>query len=74
MSIPCFNFYHNLINFSSSDSGGPLVIKDGKLVVQIGIVSFVSSRGCAKGDPSGYTRVSKYLSWISKTTGIPIRD
>lgn len=40
---------------------------------QVGIVSFVSSRGCSNGDPSGYTRVSKYLQWINKVTGIPIQ-
>lgn len=31
------------------DSGGPLVAKDGGIPIQIGIVSFVSSRGCAEG-------------------------
>lgn len=51
------------------DSGGPLTTEDtdGK-VIQIGIVSFVSSRGCTFGDPSGYTKVAKYLQWISKET------
>lgn len=50
-----------------------VVIDDEGVTVQIGIVSFVSSRGCSFGDPSGYTNVGKYLSWISKKTGIPIR-
>jgi secreted trypsin-like serine protease len=51
----------------SGDSGGPLVV-DG---VQIGIVSFGSSRGCEVGAPSVYTRVTRYLSWIENNT--PLR-
>lgn len=57
---------------SSLDSGGPLTIDDNGVTVQIGLVSFVSSRGCSYGDPSGYTRVAKYLHWISKVTGISL--
>ena len=34
-----------------------------------GIVSYGSEQ-CAKGVPSVYTRVTKYLSWISNKTGI----
>jgi secreted trypsin-like serine protease len=52
------------------DSGGPLVLEKHGNPTQIGIVSFVSSRGCAYGDPSGYTNVEKYLDWISDMTGI----
>jgi len=61
-------------NACQGDSGGPLVtyLEDGT-PVQIGIVSFVSSRGCTFGDPSGYTKVGKYIQWISKETGIPVR-
>lgn len=55
------------------DSGGALVLGKHGVVTQIGIVSFVSSRGCAYGDPSGYTNVGKYLDWIEKVSGIPIK-
>lgn len=55
------------------DSGGPLVINEGRLKVQIGLVSYGSSDGCAVGDPAGFTRLGNYLSWISKETGIVLR-
>jgi hypothetical protein len=42
--------------------------------VLTGVVSFVSIRGCAYGDPSGFTRVGSYLQWISDNTGIKIRE
>jgi secreted trypsin-like serine protease len=54
------------------DSGGALVIYDGNSFLQIGVVSFVSSAGCASGYPSGYTRVSSYLDWIAAETGVDI--
>lgn len=50
-----------------------MVTEDNGMSIQIGIVSFVSSRGCSFGDPSGYTKVAKYLDWIAKATGIPLR-
>ncbi|XP_070503447.1 serine protease 3-like [Chironomus tepperi] len=73
-NVLCAKGIDKMFNACLGDSGGPLVAKDGGIPVQIGIVSFVSSRGCAEGDPSGYTRVSKYLKWISSKTGIRIRD
>jgi len=50
------------------DSGGALVIQNGNSYTQIGVVSFVSSLGCASGYPSGYTRVTSFLSWIASNT------
>lgn len=47
-----------------------MVIEENGKAIQIGIVSFVSSRGCSHGDPSGYTNVVNYLDWIAKHTGI----
>lgn len=48
------------------DSGGPMVIKDGSVWVQAGIVSFGHECATAKF-PGVYTRVSQYQSWISST-------
>lgn len=50
------------------DSGGPLSYNstDGSTVL-VGVVSFVSSRGCDSGAPSGYARVTSFLEWIEMT-------
>jgi secreted trypsin-like serine protease len=55
------------------DSGGPLMFKDadGKFT-QVGVVSFGSSASCTHY-PSGFSRVTSYLGWISNKTGIAIR-
>jgi len=55
------------------DSGGPLMFKesDGKFT-QVGIVSFGASESCTDY-PSGYTRVTSFLGWISEKTGLKIR-
>lgn len=50
-----------------------MTVDEGGKPVQIGIVSFVSSRGCTYGDPSGYTNVGRYIEWISKHTGIVLK-
>lgn len=53
------------------DSGGPLVIPDGSKWQQAGIVSF--GVGCALPDyPGVYTRVSRYISWITSYTNPPV--
>lgn len=57
-------------NICQGDSGGPLVVKGSNDYVQIGVISFSSSRGCSSGDPSGYTRVSTFIPWIKEVTGI----
>ncbi|KAJ9580605.1 hypothetical protein L9F63_024220 [Diploptera punctata] len=56
----------------NGDSGGPMVLSINGVTTQIGVVSFVSSRGCGSGYPSGYVRVTSFLSWISSNTGISI--
>lgn len=57
------------------DSGGPLVTFDNDLGenIIIGVVSFVSSRGCEAEDPAGFVRVTSYLDWIKQNTGIQIK-
>lgn len=59
----------------TGDSGGPLFMeKNDTKPTLVGMVSFVSERGCTVGDPQGFTRVGSYLEWISNITGIAIRD
>lgn len=60
-------------NVCQGDSGGPLVINDNGAHIQIGIVSFVSNRGCSTGDPSGYIRTASYLHWIAEQTGVNLQ-
>lgn len=57
----------------NGDSGGPLVLNESGTWTQVGVVSFVSSSGCASGNPSGYVRTASYLPWIHNVTGIPLR-
>lgn len=47
-----------------------MTVEENGKTTQIGIVSFVSSRGCTYGDPSGYTNVGRYIDWIARHTGI----
>lgn len=58
-------------NGCTGDSGGPLVLENDRTI--IGILSFLSSRGCSAGDPAGYTRVTSFLDWITRNTGIELR-
>jgi len=48
------------------DSGGPLALNN-RL---IGVTSFVSSKGCEKNAPAGFTRVTSYLDWIKNQSGV----
>jgi len=49
----------------SGDSGGPLYMKRGSKLVQLGIVSW--GIGCARADSPGvYTRVTKMMDWIRR--------
>ncbi|XP_039230656.1 serine protease 1-like [Drosophila yakuba] len=50
------------------DSGGPLVLASD--MVQVGLTSFGSSAGCEKEYPDVFTRVTSYLDWIKRHTGI----
>lgn len=55
------------------DSGGPLVIYENNVPTLIGVATFVSPIGCDSVDPSGFARVSKFLTWINAVTGIALR-
>ena len=48
----------------SGDSGGPLSIGSGGGRQLIGITSFGSDRGCQRGYPAGFARVTSFNSWI----------
>ena len=55
----------------NGDSGGPLTVEaDGK--TQVGVVSFGSAAGCAKGYPSVYARISEFLDWIEANSDVVI--
>lgn len=66
-TICCRGADHAQASTCSGDSGGPLTVDD---TLHIGVVSFVSGRGCASGDPSGYARTTSFLGWIRQATGI----
>jgi secreted trypsin-like serine protease len=61
---------NTLVITFQGDSGGALVIQSGGAYTQIGVVSFVSSAGCASGRPSGYARVTSFLDWIQTNSGV----
>ncbi|KAI8432281.1 hypothetical protein MSG28_004708 [Choristoneura fumiferana] len=46
------------------DTGGPLVVTNNWRRILIGVSSFVAQDGCHIGLPSGYSRVTAFLSWI----------
>uniref|UniRef100_A0A4W4E504 Peptidase S1 domain-containing protein n=1 Tax=Electrophorus electricus TaxID=8005 RepID=A0A4W4E504_ELEEL len=51
----------------NGDSGGPIVVKQGSVWIQAGIVSFGKAQGCAQAnDPGAFTRVSEYQNWINQ--------
>ncbi|KAI4465909.1 chymotrypsin-related [Holotrichia oblita] len=63
------NPHHSTCN---GDSGGPLIDVSGGSLRQVGVVSFVSSAGCASGHPSGYVRTESFLDWIAQNTGLNV--
>ncbi|XP_030383265.1 serine protease 1-like [Scaptodrosophila lebanonensis] len=79
-SAPCDRYYGSLLftddhicimSASSSkgspcsgDSGGPLILYNGEILV--GIVSYGSTEGCKAHLPLALTRVTSYMDWIAK--------
>ena len=55
-------------NICQGDSGGPLLIRGASAGkdVQVGLTSYTAAAGCALA-PSGFTRVSKYATWIESS-------
>ncbi|KAJ0176010.1 hypothetical protein K1T71_008184 [Dendrolimus kikuchii] len=56
------------------DNGGPMTIflnSTGETIL-VGVTSFISTSGCNDELPSVFTRVQRYLSWISDITGIEL--
>lgn len=73
-NVVCANGWDNIAqNACDGDAGGPLVANEAGINTLIGIVSFVSNRGCTAGDPAGYTRVPSYVAWVQTHTGIVAR-
>jgi secreted trypsin-like serine protease len=54
----------------NGDSGGPLVLEGTNTLV--GVTSFGSNVGCEQGVPAGFTRVTSYLDWLAKHTGLEV--
>ncbi|XP_068630915.1 brachyurin-like [Battus philenor] len=54
------------------DNGGPLTIffNATEEVILVGVATFVGADGCSDDIPSVFTRVQRYLNWISDVTGI----
>ncbi|KAL0828772.1 hypothetical protein ABMA28_003686 [Loxostege sticticalis] len=48
----------------AGDSGGPLTVGTGLNRILVGVSSFVSESGCARGFPAGFSRITSYLGWI----------
>ncbi|KAG7301983.1 hypothetical protein JYU34_013433 [Plutella xylostella] len=57
------------------DNGGPLTIfyNQTEEHILVGVASFVGVDGCTIDRPSVFTRVQRYLQWISNTAGIPLQ-
>lgn len=88
--VQCVQFYGNTIvtanvlctlgqDFNAqgpcaNDNGGPLVLTEATGYTLIGIQSFISNSGCSAGHPAGFSRISAYITWISNTAGIAIRN
>ncbi|XP_067637200.1 brachyurin-like [Eurosta solidaginis] len=56
------------VGVCDGDFGGPLVIPSNNEIIQIGIISFKSTKGYESNEPSGFTRVTSYLDWIADET------
>lgn len=58
-----------LFSFFKGDSGSPLVMRDGKGLLQVGLAAYASSV-CGDGTPNVYTRISSFAQWIEQKMDI----
>lgn len=63
-NILCAGYSSRRADVCSGDSGGPMYVQKNGVKVQVGVVSF--GAGCGVGNPSGYTDVSKYQSFLER--------
>jgi len=62
-TMVCAGLYAGGVGGCLGDSGGPLLVGNGNERRQIGITSWVSSRGCAvRNKPAVFTRLARYAS------------
>ncbi|XP_055625425.1 collagenase-like [Toxorhynchites rutilus septentrionalis] len=52
----------------NGDSGGPLVLEGDNILV--GVVSFGHITGCERGLPGAFARVTSFVDWVRKKTGL----
>ncbi|CAD7087581.1 unnamed protein product [Hermetia illucens] len=52
-----------------NDNGSPLIITEKLTDILIGIASFISTKGCEAGHPTGYVRIGPYVTWIREHIG-----
>ncbi|XP_035438024.2 brachyurin-like [Spodoptera frugiperda] len=66
--------FHGAAGTCKGDNGGPLTIfyNATEEDILVGVTSFISTTGCNDDQPSVFTRVQRYLDWISELTGVPI--
>uniref|UniRef100_A0A1A9UQB5 Lectizyme n=1 Tax=Glossina austeni TaxID=7395 RepID=A0A1A9UQB5_GLOAU len=58
----------------TGDSGGPLLARgNNNQIIQIGINSFIAEDRCTEGLPSGFVRLTSFLTFIANTTGMKIK-
>ncbi|XP_073945836.1 brachyurin-like [Choristoneura fumiferana] len=64
--------FHLEAGTCKGDNGGPITIWDNSTeeVILIGVATFIDESGCNDERPSVFTRVQRYLRWISDNTGI----
>ncbi|XP_049839628.1 brachyurin-like [Schistocerca gregaria] len=58
----------------NGDSGGPLTVAYNGGHILVGVVSFGSVRGCERGVPVAFSRVTRYLTWIQSAAGVKIKS
>lgn len=66
----CTSFTDTNSGTCNGDSGSAMSYNNNGAYTQIGVTSFVSSAGCASGNPDGYARLTTYRDWIKATSGV----